>query len=121
MTNWKRITVKISEEEFNELEKIKKRYKISYNKIIRSGLQFYVGLSIAKEELFNTGFLKVIKPLTKDIKRYTKSPRFSRKVNTAVSRLGEQEIAKLNSRSKNFEKRIQVFKRRRKRGRPKVK
>ncbi len=119
MTNWKRISVKLSEEEFKELELIKKKHKISYNKIIRTGLQFYVGLLIAKKELSNAGFLKVMKPLSKDIKKYTNSTKYSRKIDSAVSKLGKKEKAELETNTKNFEKRIRVFNKKRKVGRPK--
>ena len=61
MTTWKRLTVKLTEEEFNELEKIRKRHRLSYNKLIRAGIQTYVMFVIGKEELMNTKFLKTMK------------------------------------------------------------
>ena len=48
MAKWKSLRATFPEEEFEEIKRIKEEYKISYNEIVRSGVKFYVGLTLLK-------------------------------------------------------------------------
>ena len=54
MTEWNTLRARFPDDEFNEIERIKEQYGLSYNEIIRSGVKFYVGLTLAKELLGDT-------------------------------------------------------------------
>ena len=49
MTEWNTLRARFPDDEFDEIERIKEQYGLSYNEIIRSGVKFYVGLTMAKE------------------------------------------------------------------------
>ena len=49
MTEWNTLRARFPDDEFSEIERIKEQYGLSYNEIIRSGVKFYVGLTLAKE------------------------------------------------------------------------
>ena len=49
MTEWSTLRARFPSDEFDEIERIKEQYGLSYNEIIRSGVKFYVGLTLAKE------------------------------------------------------------------------
>ena len=54
MTEWNTLRARFPDDEFNEIERIKEQYGLSYNEIIRSSVKFYVGLTLAKELLGDT-------------------------------------------------------------------
>ena len=54
MTEWNTLRARFPDDEFNEIERIKEQYGLSYNEIIRSGVKFYVGLTLAKELVADT-------------------------------------------------------------------
>ena len=58
MVKWLTLRARFPEDEFEEIERIKEKYDLSFNEIIRSGVKFYVGLTIAKELLAGTSFEK---------------------------------------------------------------
>jgi len=49
MTEWNTLRARFPDDEFKEIERIKEHYGLSYNEIIRSGVKFYVSLTMAKE------------------------------------------------------------------------
>jgi len=49
MTEWNTLRARFPDDEFKEIERIKEHYGLSYNEIIRSGIKFYVGSTMAKE------------------------------------------------------------------------
>ena len=49
MTEWSTLRARFPDDEYNEIERIKEQYGLSFNEIIRSGVKFYVGLTLAKE------------------------------------------------------------------------
>ena len=49
MTKWNTLRARFPDDEFEEIKRIKNDYELSYNEIIRSGVKFYVGLTLAKE------------------------------------------------------------------------
>ena len=54
MTEWNTLRARFPDDEFDEIERIKEQYGLSYNEIIRSGVKFYVGLTMAKELVGDT-------------------------------------------------------------------
>jgi len=54
MTEWNTLRARFPDDEFNEIERIKEQYDLSYNEIIRSGVKFYVGMTLAKELIADT-------------------------------------------------------------------
>ena len=46
-TKWNTLRARFPDDEFNEIERIKVQYGLSYNEIIRSGVKFYVGLTLS--------------------------------------------------------------------------
>ena len=60
MTKWNTLRARFPDDEFNEIERIKVQYGLSYNEIIRSGVKFYVGLTLAKELV--AGFVLTVEP-----------------------------------------------------------
>ena len=61
MAKWKSLRATFPEEEFEEIKRIKEKYDISYNEIVRSGVKFYVGLTLLKEMIGATAYAKDIK------------------------------------------------------------
>ena len=61
MTEWVTLRAKFPDDEFEEIERIKNEYDLSINEIIRTGVKFYVGLTLAKEVLADTKYGKQIK------------------------------------------------------------
>jgi len=61
MAKWKSLRATFPEEEFEEIKRIKEKYKISYNEIVRTGVKFYVGLTLLKEMIESTAYAKDIK------------------------------------------------------------
>ncbi len=60
MTKWNTLRVRFPDDEFDEIERIKEQYQLSYNEIIRSGVKFYAGLTLAKELIGDSLELKDI-------------------------------------------------------------
>ena len=42
MAKWTTLSAKFPDDEFDEIERIKEKYKLSYNEILRSGVKFYI-------------------------------------------------------------------------------
>ena len=42
MAKWITLRARFPDDEFEEIERIKEKYDLSYNEIIRSGVKFYV-------------------------------------------------------------------------------
>ena len=51
MVKWTTLRAGFPDDGFEEIGRIKVKYFPSYNEIIRSGVKFYVGLTLAKELL----------------------------------------------------------------------
>ncbi len=60
MTEWNTLRARFPDDEFDQIERIKKQYGLSSNEIIRSGVKFYVGLTLAKELVADSLELKDI-------------------------------------------------------------
>ena len=68
MTEWNTLRARFPDDEFDEIERIKEQYGLSYNEIIRSGVKFYVGMTLAKELVGRRPFLiDLLKPRAVDV------------------------------------------------------
>ncbi len=74
MGEWKSLRATFPEEEFDEIKRIKEKYKISYNEIVRSGVKFYVGLTMLKELIASTDYAKDIKIRDKSLSKILQNP-----------------------------------------------
>ena len=93
MTKWITLRARFPEEELEEIDRIQKKYKLSYNEIIRSGVKFYIGVTLAKEILASTTYGKKIKILNKDLSEILTNPRYQANL--------EEKIIKLASHFRN--------------------
>ena len=57
MTEWNTLRARFPDDELNDIERIKEQYGLSYNEIIRSGVKFYVGLTLVPAI---TGYLWIL-------------------------------------------------------------
>ena len=69
MTDWSTLRARFPDDEFQEIERIKEQYGLSYNEIIRSGVKFYVGLTLAKELVANSLEEKDIKYISSKLNK----------------------------------------------------
>ena len=80
MAKWKSLRATFPEEEFEEIKRIKEEYKISYNEIVRSGVKFYVGLTLLKELVASTDYAKDIKFRDKTLSEILENPEAQAKI-----------------------------------------
>ena len=76
MVEWTTLRAKLPEDELDEIERIKEQYGLSYNEIIRSGVKFYIGLTLAKEMLAEISSENQIKIKNKDLGEILNSPNY---------------------------------------------
>jgi len=74
MAKWKSLRATFPEEEFEEIKRIKEKYDISYNEIVRSGVKFYIGLTLLKEMITTTDYAKEIKFRDKSLSEILGNP-----------------------------------------------
>ena len=87
MTEWVTLSAKFPDDEFEEIERIKKQYDLSINEIIRTGVKFYVGLTLAKEVIADTKYGKQIKIRDKTLQDILNSPKYQRNLEQKIIRL----------------------------------
>ncbi len=87
MGKWKSLRATFPEEEFDEIKRIKEKYKISYNEIVRSGVKFYVGLTLLKEMIASTAYAKDIKFRDKTLSEILENPESQAKMEQKLTKL----------------------------------
>jgi len=87
MAKWKSLRATFPEEEFEEIKRIKEKYKISYNEIVRSGVKFYVGLTLLKELVASTAYAKDIKIRDKTLSEILENPESQAKMEQKLTKL----------------------------------
>ena len=103
-TKWNTLRARFPDDEFNEIERIKVQYGLSYNEIIRSGVKFYVGLTLAKELVADALEEKDIKVGGTNLGEILNSPEYQGNLEQKISQLK----LKLDIGSKT-EKAIQAY------------
>lgn len=121
MAEWSTLSAKFPEDEFEEIERIKDRYGLSYNEIIRTGVKFYVGLTLAKEILADTKYGKQIKIRDSTLQDILNSPKYQRNLEQKIIRLVKIGMSELVDTGLDFKEKSVPIRRTRKVGRPKRK
>ena len=121
MTEWNTLRARFPDDEFNEIERIKEQYGLSYNEIIRSGVKFYVGLTLAKELLGDTLKEKDITIGGKNLGEIINSSEIQKNIEQKVTKLAKILIVELFEKGMDFKEKTKTTRKERKVGRPKVK
>ena len=121
MTEWNTLRARFPDDEFNEIERIKEQYGLSYNEIIRSGVKFYVGLTLAKELLGDTLKEKDIKIGGKNLGEILNSSNYQQNIEQKVTKIAKLLIVELFDKGMDFKERTKTIRKERKVGRPKSK
>ncbi len=121
MTEWITLRAKFPDDEFEEIERIKKKYDISINEIIRTGVKFYVGLTLAKEVIADTKYGKEIKIRNKTLQDILNSPKYQRNLEQKIIKLVKIGLSELMDTGLDFKEKTIPIRKQRKVGRPKRK
>lgn len=121
MTEWVTLRAKFPDDEFEEIERIKEQYDLSINEIIRTGVKFYVGLTLAKEVLADTKYGKQIRIRDKTLQDILNSPKYQRNLEQKIIRLVKIGLSELMDTGLDFKEKTVPIRKERKVGRPKRK
>ncbi|KFM14549.1 hypothetical protein SCCGRSA3_00310 [Marine Group I thaumarchaeote SCGC RSA3] len=120
MTEWSTLRARFPDDEFDEIERIKEQYGLSYNEIIRSGVKFYVGLTMAKELVGDALEEKDIMIGGKNLGEILNSPDYQRNLEQKVSKLVKVMIWEFFEKGMDFKEKTKNIRKERKVGRPKT-
>ena len=121
MTEWSTLRARFPDDEFDEIERIKEKYGLSYNEIIRSGVKFYVGLTLAKELLGDTLEEKDIVIGGKNLGEIINSSEYQKNIEQKVTKIAKILIMELFDKGMDFKEKTKSIRKERKVGRPKTK
>ena len=121
MTEWNTLRARFPDDEFEEIERIKEQYGLSYNEIIRSGVKFYVGLTLAKELLGDTFKEKDITIGGKNLGEIINSSEIQQNIEQKVTKIAKILIVELFEKGMDFKEKTKTIRKERKVGRPKSK
>ena len=121
MTEWNTLRARFPEEEFSEIDRIKEKYGLSYNEIIRSGVKFYMGLTMAKELVADTLEEKDIKIGGKNIGEILNSTEYQKNIDQTITKIVKILILELLEKGLDFKEKTKTIRKERKVGRPKQK
>ena len=119
MVEWNTLSAKFPQDELDEIERIKEQYSLSYNEIIRSGVKFYIGLTLAKEMLAEISSENKIKIKNKDLGEILNSPNYQGNLEQKISKLVKILVVELIEKGLDFKERTATIRKTRKVGRPK--
>ena len=119
MTEWSTLRARFPDDEFNEIERIKEKYELSYNEIIRSGVKFYMGLTMAKELVADTLEEKDIKIGGRNIGEILNSPEYQKNIEQTITKLVKVLILEFFEKGLDFKEKTKTSRKERKVGRPK--
>ena len=121
MTKWNTLRARFPDDEFDEIERIKEQYQLSYNEIIRSGVKFYVGLTLAKELIGDSLELKDITIGGKNLGEILNSPQYQQNFEQKISKIAKILIWEFFEKGMDFKEKTKSMRKERKVGRPKTK
>ena len=121
MTEWNTLRARFPDDEFNEIERIKQQYGLSYNEIIRSGVKFYVGLTLAKELLGDTFKEKDITIGGKNLGEIINSSEIQQNIEQKITKMAKILLVELFDKGMDFKEKTKSIRKERKVGRPKSK
>tara|TARA_X000001036_G_scaffold246228_1_gene229563 strand:+ start:252 stop:650 length:399 start_codon:yes stop_codon:yes gene_type:complete len=119
MTEWNTLRARFPDDEFGEIERIKEKYGLSYNEIIRSGVKFYMGLTMAKELIADTLEEKDIKIGGKNIGELLNSPEYQKNIEQTITKIVKILILEFFEKGMDFKEKTKSIRKERKVGRPK--
>jgi hypothetical protein len=121
MAEWITLRARFPDDEFDEIERIKERYELSYNEIIRAGVKFYVGLTLAKELIASSIEGKGITIKGKDLGTILNSPQYQANLDQRITKVVKLLIWEIFEKGMDFRERTRPLRKERKVGRPKTK
>ena len=121
MAEWITLRARFPDEEFDEIERIKEQYGLSYNEIIRSGVKFYVGLTLAKELIASSIEGKGFTIKGKDLGTILNSPEYLANLDQRITKVVKLLIWEIFEKGMDFRERTRPLRKERKVGRPKTK
>jgi hypothetical protein len=121
MAEWITLRARFPDDEFDEIERIKEQYGLSYNEIIRSGVKFYVGLTLAKELIASSIEGKGFSIKGKDLGTILNSPEYQANLDQRITKVVKLLIWELFEKGMDFRERTRPLRKERKVGRPKTK
>ena len=119
MADWITLRARFPEDEYEEIERIKEQYDLSYNEIIRSGVKFYVGLTLAKELLASTVEGKDFSIGGRDLAEILNSKEYQTNIEQKASKLVKILIWEVFEKGIEFRDKTKNIRKERKVGRPK--
>ena len=119
MTEWNTLRARFPKDEMEEIERIKEQYDLSYNEIIRSGVKFYVGITLAKELVANTLEEKDITIGGKNLGEILNNPEYQKNLEQKISKLMKIGILEIFEKGLDFKEKTKTIRKERKVGRPK--
>ena len=121
MTEWNTLRARFPDDEFDEIERIKEKYNLSYNEIMRSGVKFYVGLTLAKELIADSLEEKDIKIGGINIGEMLNTTEYQNNLEQKISKLVKILIWEFFEKGMDFKEKTRTLRKERKVGRPKTK
>ncbi len=121
MTDWITLRAKFPDDEYEEIERIKEKYDLSINEIIRTGVKFYVGLTLAKEVLADTKYGKQIKIRNRTLQDILNSPKYQHNLEQKIIKLVKIGLSELMDTGLDLKEKTVPIRKERKVGRPKRK
>ena len=121
MAEWITLRARFPDDEFDEIKRIKEQYGLSYNEIIRSGVKFYVGLTLAKELIASSIEGKGITIKGKDLGTILNSPKYQANLDQRITKVVKLLIWEFFEKGMEFRERTRPLRKERKVGRPKTK
>jgi len=121
MTEWNTLRARFPDDEFDEIERIKEQYGLSYNEIIRSGVKFYIGLTMAKEMIGETMKDNDITIGGENLGDLVNSSEYQRNLDQNISKLMKILILQFFEKGMDFKEKTKNIRKERKVGRPKIK
>ena len=121
MTEWSTLRARFSDDEIDEIERIKEKYGLSYNEIIRSGVKFYVGLTLAKELLGDSFKEKDITIGGKNLGEIINSSEIQQNIEQKITKIAKILLVELFDKGMDLKEKTKSIRKERKVGRPKSK
>jgi len=121
VTKWITLRAKFPDDEYEEIERIKEKYDISINEIIRTGVKFYVGLTLAKEVVADTKYGKQIRIRDRTLQDILNSPKYQQNLEQKIIKLVKIGLSELMDTGLDLKEKTVPIRKERKVGRPKRK
>jgi hypothetical protein len=119
MTEWITLRAKFPDDEYEEIERIKEKYDLSINEIIRTGVKFYVGLTLAKEVIADTKYGKQIRIRNRTLQDILNSPKYQKNLEQKIIKLVKIGLSELMDTGLDLKEKTVPIRKQRKVGRPK--